>query len=185
MLDELVKEDALTSAEIGRRIGIPMSNASKHMLQLKRCGLVTRGYGNVYRIPTEFRDPGGTGAGFRGSGGATGCVGCAAGVKNRLKGDPSRQVDICYARIERGGIERHLAPLPGCGRSHQLSGGIARSSLTNASGLIARHSAPSIHLRYAPIALRFGLPSFARRSISDSRCGISLVPLGSTAGYLL
>jgi DNA-binding transcriptional ArsR family regulator len=58
ILDELLKEDALTSAEIGRRIGIPMSNASKHMLQLKRCGLVTRGYGNVYRIPEAFRIPG-------------------------------------------------------------------------------------------------------------------------------
>ena len=58
MLDELLKEDALTSAELGRRVGIPMSNASKHMLQLKRCGLVTRGFGNVYRIPEAFRIPG-------------------------------------------------------------------------------------------------------------------------------
>src|SRR5436190_22725081 len=55
MLVELMKEDALTSSELARRVGIPKSNASKHMLQLQRCRLVTRGFGNVYRIPAEYK----------------------------------------------------------------------------------------------------------------------------------
>lgn len=58
LLVELMKEDALTSSELARRVGIPKSNASKHMLQLLRCQLVTRGYGNVYRIPAEYKVPG-------------------------------------------------------------------------------------------------------------------------------
>lgn len=57
MLDELMKEDNLTTTEIGRRVGMPASNASKHMVQLLRAGIVTRGYGNVYRIVPAFRVP--------------------------------------------------------------------------------------------------------------------------------
>jgi hypothetical protein len=58
LLVELMKEEALTSSELARRVGIPKSNASKHMAQLLRCQLVTRGYGNVYRIPAAYKVPG-------------------------------------------------------------------------------------------------------------------------------
>jgi DNA-binding transcriptional ArsR family regulator len=51
-------DEPLPTGEIARRIGIQKANASKHMGQLVRAGIVIRGYGNVYRIPADFVVPG-------------------------------------------------------------------------------------------------------------------------------
>jgi hypothetical protein len=53
ILSELMKE-ALPSAVVAQKVGIPQTNATKHLNQLCRAGIVIRGYGYVYRIPAEL-----------------------------------------------------------------------------------------------------------------------------------
>jgi DNA-binding transcriptional ArsR family regulator len=58
IFDELLKGEPLPVIELARRLGAPATNISKHMNVLRTFGLVTRGYGNLYRIPAPFLIPG-------------------------------------------------------------------------------------------------------------------------------
>ncbi|MGB8169156.1 MAG: metalloregulator ArsR/SmtB family transcription factor [Chthoniobacteraceae bacterium] len=58
ILDELLKGEPLPVMELARRLGAPGTNISKHMNVLRTFGLVTRGFGSLYRIPAPFLVPG-------------------------------------------------------------------------------------------------------------------------------
>ncbi len=56
ILVELSKGEPLPVAELSRRIGRPANVLSKHIAQLREAGIVTRGFGNLYRIPADTLD---------------------------------------------------------------------------------------------------------------------------------
>jgi DNA-binding transcriptional ArsR family regulator len=51
---ELGKGEPLPTGEIARRVGLSRNGASKLLSQLRKCGLLERGFGNLYRVPARF-----------------------------------------------------------------------------------------------------------------------------------
>lgn len=58
ILSELLKGEALPIKEIGLRIGLPMTNTSKHIQHLFKAGIVERRYNRAYQIQAHFITPG-------------------------------------------------------------------------------------------------------------------------------
>src|SRR5687768_16780072 len=54
ILRELLKGEALPVKELGLRIGLPMTNTSKHVQNLVRAGLVEQTFNRAYRVPRRF-----------------------------------------------------------------------------------------------------------------------------------
>jgi predicted transcriptional regulator len=60
MLQELLKGEALPVAELAKRVGIAMANASKHVHVLLAAGIVERTYNRAYRIRAPYIGADGT-----------------------------------------------------------------------------------------------------------------------------
>jgi DNA-binding transcriptional ArsR family regulator len=59
ILRELAKGEALPVKELALRAGCPPASASKHMLLLKKAGVVTVGYGRLYKLSPQLQpEPG-------------------------------------------------------------------------------------------------------------------------------
>jgi DNA-binding transcriptional ArsR family regulator len=59
ILRELAKGEALPVKELALRAGCPAASASKHMLLLKKAGVVTVGYGRLYKLSPHLQpEPG-------------------------------------------------------------------------------------------------------------------------------
>jgi DNA-binding transcriptional ArsR family regulator len=59
ILRELAKGEALPVKELALRAGCPAASASKHMLVLKKAGVVTVGYGRLYKLSPHLQpEPG-------------------------------------------------------------------------------------------------------------------------------
>ncbi len=61
ILRELAKGEALPVKVLAAVAGCPPASASKHMLLLKKAGVVQSGYGRLYKLTPRFQpEPGGT-----------------------------------------------------------------------------------------------------------------------------
>jgi hypothetical protein len=61
ILRELAKGEALPVNVLARRAGCPAASASKHMLLMKKAGVVQVGYGRLYKLSPRFQpEPGST-----------------------------------------------------------------------------------------------------------------------------
>ena len=58
ILDELFKEPGLPIVEIARRLKAVPNTISKHVAVLRNLGIITHGYGYLYRIHTIYLVPG-------------------------------------------------------------------------------------------------------------------------------
>ncbi len=54
LLGELARDEALPVAELARRAGISREQTSKHMLMMRRLGLVVKGWGGLYALAPAF-----------------------------------------------------------------------------------------------------------------------------------
>ncbi|MBI3882534.1 MAG: helix-turn-helix transcriptional regulator [Verrucomicrobia bacterium] len=60
LMRELSRDQMLPVGELGRRIGHSPSNTSKHLLVLRRLGVVSVSYGRMYVLMPAFRPAPGT-----------------------------------------------------------------------------------------------------------------------------
>lgn len=58
ILDELLKGEALPVGELANRLRVPPTNIGKHCAVLLSVGMLRRGYGQCFSIPTCFLVPG-------------------------------------------------------------------------------------------------------------------------------
>ena len=54
ILRELLKGEALPVKELSVRIGLPMTNTSKHVQNLARAGIVEQTYNRAYRVVRQY-----------------------------------------------------------------------------------------------------------------------------------
>jgi DNA-binding transcriptional ArsR family regulator len=55
---ELFQNGPSTGLPLANKLGLPLQNVSKHLLYLRKIGLLEQGMGRVYSIPERFRVPG-------------------------------------------------------------------------------------------------------------------------------
>ena len=54
ILAELHKGEPLPAGELAKRLGVPATNISKHLVRMRKSGVLDRGFGKLYRIPQRF-----------------------------------------------------------------------------------------------------------------------------------
>ena len=57
ILRELARGKALPVSELGRRVGRTVDSVSKHMIVLRKAGLVVSGFGRLYELAPGLQPP--------------------------------------------------------------------------------------------------------------------------------
>jgi predicted transcriptional regulator len=58
ILKKLAEGEPLMTLEIARALGIPATNASKHLAVLRKAGVVVKGRADLYRVAPHWTVPG-------------------------------------------------------------------------------------------------------------------------------